>query len=294
MTQSYNLSQLANNLNTAGQLDATDGLSGAVPVANGGTGLATYTIGDIIYASGTTALAKLSDVATGNVLISGGVGVAPSYGKVGLTTHVSGTLPIANGGTNSTATPTAGGVIYGSGTAYAVTAAGTTGQVLTSAGAGTPTWSAVNSITVGTAVATTSGTSVTITGIPATAKRITVLFNNVSTNGTSNVILQIGNTSVETTGYTSEGYYNFSAATAYTTGFGIQFGTASFGRNGRVVLNFMGSNTWVADVSILANSNISYGTGIKTTSAAVDRIRITTVGGVDTFNAGLINILYEQ
>ena len=80
MTQSYNLSQLANNLNTAGQLDATDGLVGAVPAANGGTGQATYTIGDILYASGATALAKLSDIATGNVLISGGVGSAPSYG----------------------------------------------------------------------------------------------------------------------------------------------------------------------------------------------------------------------
>lgn len=140
MTQSYNLSQLANNLNTAGQLDATDGLVGAVPPANGGTGLASYNIGDVMYASGTTTLAKLPDVATGNALISGGVNTAPSYGKIGLTTHVSGTLPIANGGTNGTATPTAGAVIYGNGTAYAATAAGTTGQVLTSQGTGTPIW----------------------------------------------------------------------------------------------------------------------------------------------------------
>ena len=140
MTQSYNLSQLANNLNTAGQLDATDGLVGAVPPANGGTGLASYNIGDVIYASGTTTLAKLPDIATGNALLSGGVNVAPSYGKIGLTTHVSGTLPIANGGTNGTATPTAGAVIYGNGSAYAVTAAGTTGQVLTSQGSSAPIW----------------------------------------------------------------------------------------------------------------------------------------------------------
>lgn len=102
MTQSYNLSQLANNLNTAGQLDATDGLVGAVPTANGGTGLASYTAGDLLYASGTTTLAKLADVATGNALISGGVGVAPSYGKIDLTTHINGTLPVANGGTGNT------------------------------------------------------------------------------------------------------------------------------------------------------------------------------------------------
>lgn len=71
-------------------------------VASGGTGQTSYTVGDILYASGTTALSKLEDVATGNALISGGIGVAPSYGKIGLTTHVSGTLPIANGGTGST------------------------------------------------------------------------------------------------------------------------------------------------------------------------------------------------
>lgn len=140
MTQSYNLSQLANNLNTAGQLDATDGLSGAVPAANGGTGLSSYTTGDILYASGSTTLAALSDIATGNALLSGGSGAAPSYGKIGLTTHVSGTLGLANGGTNATSTPVAGSVIIGTGSAYSATAAGTAGQVLVSNGSSAPTW----------------------------------------------------------------------------------------------------------------------------------------------------------
>lgn len=72
----------------------------AVTAAQGGTGQTSYTVGDILYASTTTALSKLADVATGNALISGGVGVAPSYGKIGLTTHISGVLPTANGGTN--------------------------------------------------------------------------------------------------------------------------------------------------------------------------------------------------
>ena len=74
----------------------------SIGAAYGGTGIASYAIGDILYASGATTLSKLADVATGNALISGGVGVAPSWGKIGLTTHVSGTLPIANGGTGST------------------------------------------------------------------------------------------------------------------------------------------------------------------------------------------------
>lgn len=72
-----------------------------VPATAGGTGQTSYAVGDLIYANTTTTLAKLADVATGNALISGGIGVAPSYGKIGLTTHVSGTLPVANGGTNA-------------------------------------------------------------------------------------------------------------------------------------------------------------------------------------------------
>lgn len=78
-------------------------VTGALAATNGGTGQSSYAVGDILYASTTTALSKLADVATGNALISGGVGVAPSWGKIGLTTHISGTLPQANGGTNATA-----------------------------------------------------------------------------------------------------------------------------------------------------------------------------------------------
>lgn len=79
----------------------TDAVVNVLPATNGGTGQSSYAVGDILYASTTTALSKLPDVATGNVLISGGVNTAPSYGKVGLTTHVSGILPIVNGGTGS-------------------------------------------------------------------------------------------------------------------------------------------------------------------------------------------------
>jgi hypothetical protein len=83
------------------------------------------------------------------------LGTLSAKNSVSLTTDVSGILPIANGGTNSTATPTAGGVIYGTGTAYAITAAGTTGQILTSNAAGTPTWSsAFNATAVSTASVT--------------------------------------------------------------------------------------------------------------------------------------------
>jgi hypothetical protein len=101
--------------NVAIAIAASQITSGTLPVVRGGTGLASYTIGDIIFASGTTALSSLPDVATGNALISGGVGVAPSYGKIGLTTHVSGVLPIANGGTNIS-TYAVGDILYCSAT----------------------------------------------------------------------------------------------------------------------------------------------------------------------------------
>ena len=103
-----------------GTISLTTQVSGVLGAANGGTGNSTYTIGDILYASGATTLSKLADVATGNALISGGVGVAPSYGKIGLTTHVSGTLPVANGGTGATSL-TSGYLVKGNGTS-AVTA----------------------------------------------------------------------------------------------------------------------------------------------------------------------------
>ena len=82
---------------TAGTWNAT-----TIAATKGGTGQSSYAVGDLLYANTTTSLAKLANVATGNVLLAGGVSTAPLWGKVGLTTHVSGTLPVANGGTNQT------------------------------------------------------------------------------------------------------------------------------------------------------------------------------------------------
>jgi hypothetical protein len=83
-----------------------------VPATAGGTGQTSYAVGDLLYADTTTSLAKLADVATGNALISGGVGVAPAWGKIGLTTHVTGTLPVTNGGTGTATAFTAGSVVF--------------------------------------------------------------------------------------------------------------------------------------------------------------------------------------
>lgn len=102
-----NTGVLSFSAGTTGLLPATAitgavSLSGTLNAANGGTGLSSYAVGDLLYANSPTTLGKLADIATGNALISGGVGIAPSWGKIGLTTHVSGTLPVGNGGSGAT------------------------------------------------------------------------------------------------------------------------------------------------------------------------------------------------
>jgi hypothetical protein len=105
----------------------------AVSAPLGGTGQTTYTIGDILYASTTTALSKLAAVAVGNVIISNGVGSAPSWGQVGLATSVSGTLPVANGGTGVTSSTGSGSNVLS--TSPAITSATLTTPTVGSAGA---------------------------------------------------------------------------------------------------------------------------------------------------------------
>ena len=140
-----------------------------VPATAGGTGQTSYAIGDLLYADTTTTLAKLPDVATGNALISGGVGVAPSYGKIGLTTHVSGILPVANGGTNaSTASITSFNNITGY-SASGATGTTTTNLVFsTSPSITTPTFVGDVTLSTGNLVIGTSGKGIDFSATPST------------------------------------------------------------------------------------------------------------------------------
>jgi hypothetical protein len=149
----------------------------AVTPAQGGTGITSYAVGDLIYASGTTTLAKLADVATGNAVISGGVGTAPAWGKIGLTTHISGTLGPTNGGTGL-ASYTTGDLIYAnSGISLASRAAVATGSVLISQGVATaPVWSTaaqLTAISLGSANLTFSGATPTISSGFGTTPSVT-------------------------------------------------------------------------------------------------------------------------
>jgi len=221
-----------------------------------------------------------------------------------LSTGVTGTLPIANGGTNSTATATAGGVGYGTGTAHAYTAAGTTGQFLQSNGASAPTWVAgpTGGFTLGTPVATTSGTSIDFTGIPSGTKQIIITFKGVSTNGTDPKYIQIGDSG----GIENSDYSSTSAAITETNtvfaissleSFRIQSIVAADLINGSVTLTLENSSTftWVAS-GVLENSTstsrVFFVAGRKSLSAVLDRVRITTQNGTNTFDAGEVNIAY--
>ena len=151
-------------------------------------------------------------------------------------------------------------------------------------------------ITSGTAVASTSGTSIDFTSIPSWVKRITVMFDGVSTNGASQGLLRIGAGSITTTGYTSQ-YVLVGISTTNgtdTTGFGWFNSSAAESKIGHLTLTNISGNSWVLSGLLMVLSGfISTQAGSITLSGTLDRVRITTVNGTDTFDAGTINILYE-
>ena len=160
---------------------------------------------------------------------------------------------------------------------------------------------AVLGITSGTAVASTSGTSIDFTSIPSWVKRIAVMFSGVSTNGTSNYIIQIGSGSVTTSGYLGSALSMTTTITntAFTAGFGIVngAGAATFVVHGMVTLSLLNSSTylWTSSGAVGASDAARAGItgGSITLAGTLDRVRITTVNGTDTFDAGSVNIMYE-
>jgi hypothetical protein len=262
-----------------------------MPVSIKGTGGGGVTL-DAGAASTTTTL-TLPNV-TGTVLQSG-TAVTVAQGGTGLATltaannalystsssaMTAGTLPAAAGGTGLTTPGTSGNVLTSNGSAWVSSTPASTG------------------ITSGTAVASTSGTSIDFTGLPSTVKRVTVMLNQVSTNGSSIVQIQLGSGSVVTSGYQSDcaGINGGTGQGSATTGHIILFaGGASFSYVGNVVFTLQSTNTWVGTgiSRYQTGGSVAYHTSFVTLSGALDRVRITTVNGTDTFDAGSINILYE-
>jgi len=175
-------------------------------------------------------------------------------------------------------------------------------QTLTNKTLGSGLVAGASYLTSGTAVASTSGTSIDFTSIPSWVKRITVMFQGVSLSGTSSYLIQLGAGSVTTSGYL--GYYSYQenggtpAASTSTAGFQVYENNASNLRYGTARLVNISGNNWICDGVFLGTSSSSVSAYFTTggsiaLSGTLDRVRITTVNGTDTFDAGSINILWE-
>jgi hypothetical protein len=151
----------------------------------------------------------------------------------------------------------------------------------------------------GTAVASTSATSINFTAIPSWVKRVTVNLSGVSTNGTSNYLIQIGSGSITSSGYASQsGLINTGggASGANSTAGFISHGVeAASTRNGTFLITLLNENTYTCfgNVANIGTDGVVMTGGSVTLGGALDRVRITTVNGTDTFDAGTINIQYE-
>jgi hypothetical protein len=125
------------------------------------------------------------------------------------------------------------------------------------------------------------------------------MFNGVSTSGTSKLRVQIGSGSVETSGYAGSSSYIASASVSsatFSSGFDLNDNqSAPSNRRGTFVFSTLGSNIWTLSgtISIDDAGLMGFIAGTKTTSGTLDRVRVTTANGTDTFDAGSINIIYE-
>ena len=231
------------------------------------------TSGNVLTSNGTSWTSSPNIVAS---FSAGTTGFTPSTATTGAVT-LAGTLIAANGGTG-------------------LTSPGTTGNVLTSTGSAW-TSSTGSRVTLATAQASTSGTSIDFTGIPAAVKRITVMFTGVSTNGTSAMQIQIGDSGgVEVSGYASSASTGGADALSSTGFMSVPASVAAQTVNGAINLFLANSSaySWVASgVLGSSDSGTKMSGGSKSLSAELDRVRITTVNGTDAFDAGEINIQYE-
>jgi hypothetical protein len=182
-------------------------------------------------------------------------------------------------------------------------------MAITISGSGTMQQMASGGITGGatltamTAQASTSGTSIDFTSIPSWVKRITVMLSGVSTNSTASpYLIQIGPSGgVETSGYVGASSTITSSAvgtTNSTDGFSIRNNnSATTTVSGSMTISLLNSSTnlWIAS-GVFAQSDAAITLPLaysKALAGTLSRVRITTTGGTDTFDAGSINILYE-
>jgi hypothetical protein len=191
--------------------------------------------------------------------------------------------------------------VAGSNTLVLPTGAGSAYQVVRN-GATAGSLEFTDKIVSGTAVASTSGTSIDFTGLPSWVKRVTVMFSGVSLatfNSESNSILvRLGSSGgVETSSYTQSSSFVGINSGVYFRSDGFHIATWSVAANtvqGALTFVNLSGNTWSCSGAFNHTAGYTVTTaGVKTLSGTLDRVRITTVNGTDTFDAGSINLLWE-
>lgn len=255
---------------------ATNTITGILPTANGGTGIAFFTAAGPtvarVYtfpdAAATIARSDAANTFTGIQTFSTPIA---SASMAAMSATVGGRVPTPP---NNTTT-----FLRGDGTFAAPSTGG---------------------ITLATEQASTSGTAIDFTGIPAGTQRIVIMFDAVSTSSTSRPLIQLGDAGgFEATGYISSSLYLYGATpvfTSSTAGFVINSTAAANVLSGSVILNLENSTifTWVISGSFAETSDALIVTaGRKALSAELTQVRITTENGTDTFDAGAINISYQ-
>jgi hypothetical protein len=269
----------ASSLTSVGTIGAGVWQGTAVAAGFGGTGITSYTVGDIVYASGASTLSKLADVATGNALLSGGVATAPAWGKVGLATHVSGTLPEANGGTGITSL--GAGIATWLGTP---SSANLRAALTDETGTGAAVFA--NSPTLVTPVlGVASGTSLalagTLTGVTDLTTTGNTVLGNASTDtldvGNGGIVKDAsGNVGVGTSPSAVFGSRRVLHVSDSTNGADVRL-TGSSG--GEAAVTSAGGALFVsAMASTAANSHIVFTNGATTFAGTTERVRISGAG----------------
>ena len=295
---------------TAGNVTTNANLTGPITSVGNATSVAAQTgTGStfVMQASPILTTPNLGTPSAGVLTSCTGTAAGLTSGNVTTNANLTGGVTsVGNAATVITNANLTGGVTSVGNAATVITNANLTGHVTSTGNAailGSFTLAQLNTaisdanvgLTLSTEQATTSGTSIDFTGIPSWVKRITVMFDGVSTNGTSIPIIQIGDSGgVENTAYTSTASY-IATQTTFSTGFGLaqsQADTDTF--FGAVTLTLQdASNTWVQTGLCTKVGTMQFSAGHKALSATLDRVRLTTVNGTDAFDAGSINIMYE-